>query len=60
MKCRTHRLVGLVCLLAASYQQVVQLVGDFVRAAAPAAEAKIFGENALRFYGVKAVAWTCS
>jgi len=49
-----------VCLLAASYKQVVQLVTDFVRAAAPEAEAKIFGENALRFYSVKAAAWTCS
>lgn len=54
-----------VCLLAASYGQVKALIGDYVAQFAPTSEAAIFGENAMRFYGVKAVdakamEWTCN
>ena len=44
-----------VCLLAASYRQVKQVVDDYVRLHAAAAQENIFGGNALRFYGLKAV-----
>ena len=43
-----------VCLLAGTYAQVKQLVEEYVRACAPAAEADIFGGNASRFYGLAA------
>ena len=49
-----------VCLLAGSYERVLGLIGDYVVAHALAASAKIFGENALRFYGVNKEAWTCN
>ena len=49
-----------VCLLAANYAEVKALVGDYVRQAAPGSSDAIFGENAARFYGVKAVEWTCN
>jgi len=49
-----------VCLLAGSYERVLGLVGDYVLTHALAASAKIFGENALRFYGVNKAAWTCN
>lgn len=42
-----------VCLLAASYRQVVQLVEDFVRSNCPARMEDIFGANAARFYSLK-------
>jgi L-fuconolactonase len=42
-----------VCLLAATYPQVIDLVADFVRRRCPDAEAAIFGENALRAYGLE-------
>ena len=44
-----------VCLLAASYGQVLQLVESYVRANCPARLGDIFGANAARFYQLKAV-----
>ncbi len=42
-----------VCLLAAdSYAQVMEIVEGFFGSQAEAARAKIFGENAARFYGI--------
>ena len=49
-----------VCLLAANYDRVVALIAEYVAHHAPAASAAVFGENALRFYGVKKAAWTCN
>ncbi len=49
-----------VCLLAANYRRVMALIAEYVADHAPAASAKIFGENALRFYGVNRAAWTCN
>ena len=49
-----------VCLLAASYAQVVQIIEAYIERHAPAAHGKIFGANALRFYGVETPAWTCN
>jgi L-fuconolactonase len=43
-----------VCLLAASYSQVKQLIDSYVDAHAPQHKADIFGGNAMRFYGLKA------
>jgi L-fuconolactonase len=45
-----------VCLLAASYQQVKQIVEAYVDRKAPAEREKIFGANAIRFYDLKAYA----
>ncbi len=45
-----------VCLLAASYKQVKDLLEDYVSRKAPAAKEKIFGANAIRFYDLKALA----
>jgi L-fuconolactonase len=42
-----------VCLLAATYRQVVQLIEDYVKGFSPADKEKIFGGNAARFYGLK-------
>jgi L-fuconolactonase len=42
-----------VCLLAASYDRVVDLVADFVARRCPYAEADIFGGNALRAYAIE-------
>jgi L-fuconolactonase len=42
-----------VCLVAASYAQVVEIVEDYVKRNTPAANKAIFGENASRFYGLK-------
>jgi L-fuconolactonase len=42
-----------VCLLAASYAQVVEIVEDYVAKNSPAAKKGIFGENAAGFYGLK-------
>jgi L-fuconolactonase len=41
-----------VCLVAASYQQVRELIEDYVSRCAPAERARIFGENAICFYGL--------
>lgn len=41
-----------VCLLAASYDRVVDLVADWVARCCPDAEAAIFGGNALRAYAI--------
>ncbi len=43
-----------VCLLAASYRQVKQIIEDYVEAHAPAQKDKIFGGNAVRFYRLRA------
>lgn len=43
-----------VCLLAASYRQVKQLIESYVEAHAAEHKQDIFGGNAMRFYGVKA------
>lgn len=42
-----------VCLVAASYAQVGDIVENYVERNAPAAKQKVFGENAARFYGLK-------
>ena len=49
-----------VCLLAASYGQVKDLIVSYARQLDRAAQDKIMGENAARFYGVKTAAWTCN
>lgn len=41
-----------VCLLAASYQQVLEIVEDYVQGYPADAKEKIFGANAARFYGL--------
>ena len=43
-----------VCLLAAGYKQVVELIADYTRDLAPAEREKIFGLNAAHFYGQRA------
>jgi L-fuconolactonase len=43
-----------VCLLAATYRQVKQLITDYVQSLSPPSQQNIFGGNALRFYGLKA------
>jgi L-fuconolactonase len=45
-----------VCLLAATYRQVKQLIEDYVERHAAKDKGKIFGANAIRFYGLKAPA----
>jgi L-fuconolactonase len=45
-----------VCLLAASYKQVKDIIADFVERKAPKAKEKIFGANAVRFYDLKVYA----
>jgi len=42
-----------VCLLAASYQQVVRLIDDYAAGRSAAARNKLFGGNALRFYELR-------
>ena len=42
-----------VCLLAASYGQVKQVIKNYVDRNAPKEKDKIFGANAVRFYGLK-------
>jgi L-fuconolactonase len=44
-----------VCLLAASYRQVKQLIETYVEAHAARHKENIFSGNAIRFYGLKAV-----
>jgi L-fuconolactonase len=43
-----------VCLVAASYRQVKQLIEDYVKGYSQADKDKIFGGTAARFYGLKA------
>jgi L-fucono-1,5-lactonase len=43
-----------VCLLAASYRQVKELIWSYVEVHAPQQKVNIFGGNAMRFYGLKA------
>jgi L-fuconolactonase len=43
-----------VCLLAASYAQVKELIESYVDVHAPQHKEKIFGANAIRFYGLRA------
>jgi L-fuconolactonase len=43
-----------VCLLAASYQQVKQVIENYVDRNAPKGKDKIFGSNAIQFYSLKA------
>lgn len=43
-----------VCLLAASYRRVKRLIEDYVDRHAGKEKEKIFGANAIRFYGLKA------
>lgn len=49
-----------VCLVAASYGQVVELVADYVRQAPAAAQEKVFGGNAMRCYGLGGAPWISS
>jgi L-fuconolactonase len=42
-----------VCLLAASYQQVLEIVEDYVQGCAADIKGKIFGGNAAQFYRLK-------
>jgi L-fuconolactonase len=42
-----------VCLLAASYAQVKQIIEDFLHDCTSAQKENIFGGNAIRFYGLK-------
>jgi L-fuconolactonase len=43
-----------VCLCAASYKQVKELIEEYTRALSPSEKAKIFGLNAAQFYGLAA------
>jgi L-fuconolactonase len=43
-----------VCLLAASYKRVKDVIETYVDAHAPQSKEAIFGGNAIRFYGLKA------
>ncbi len=47
-----------VCLLAASYSQVANLVREYIAQCSPAEQEGILGLNATRFYRIKAAAWT--
>ena len=42
-----------VCLLAATYRQVKQIIEEYVRGFSQSDREKIFGGNAARFYGLK-------
>jgi L-fuconolactonase len=42
-----------VCLLAATYSQVQQLVSDYVKGFSQPDQKKVFGGNAVRFYALK-------
>ena len=42
-----------VCLLSAKYEQVYGIAHDYARKHAPKAEARLFGENAVRAYRLK-------
>ena len=43
-----------VCLLAGTYRKVKQLIADYVSKLPDVDKEKIFGANAIRFYGLKA------
>jgi len=43
-----------VCLLAATYRQVKQLIADYVKGFSRSDQQNIFGGNAVRFYGIEA------
>jgi len=45
-----------VCLLAASYKQVKDIIANYVDTKAPKAKEKIFGANAIQFYDLKVCA----
>jgi L-fuconolactonase len=45
-----------VCLVAGSYERVKQLLEDYVDRHVPREKSEIFGGNAVRFYGLQAVA----
>lgn len=45
-----------VCLLAGTYDQVVKIVADYARQFPVDDQRALFGENAARFYGMRAVA----
>jgi L-fuconolactonase len=47
-----------VCLVAASYGQVKDIVAHYTHDLSQSEKEKIFGLNAARFYGVKTAAWT--
>lgn len=47
-----------VCLLAGTYEQVTNLVSDYIRQCSPDDEEAIMGGNATRFYRIKTPAWT--
>lgn len=42
-----------VCLVAASYSQVVRIIDDYVKGYSAAEREKVFGGNAVTFYGLK-------
>ncbi|MEL6192567.1 MAG: amidohydrolase family protein [Bacteroidota bacterium] len=42
-----------VCLVSASYQQVKEIVEDYVKEFSEEERAKVFGTNAMEFYGIK-------
>lgn len=44
-----------VCLLAASYQNVLRIIEDYLHAFSPEDKARIFGTNAIHFYNLKTV-----
>jgi L-fuconolactonase len=44
-----------VCLQAGTYRQAKQLIEDYVKGFSPADNAKVFGGNAARFYGLQTV-----
>ncbi len=46
-----------VCLLAASYRQVVELVSGYLKQLPADTHEKVFGENAMRCYGLRGVPW---
>jgi L-fuconolactonase len=43
-----------VCLLAASYTRVKQLVENYIQTLSAADQENVFGGSAIRFYGLKA------
>jgi L-fucono-1,5-lactonase len=47
-----------VCLLAASYGQVTNLIRNYIAQCSPAEQEAILGGNAKRFYRIKAAEWT--
>ncbi|MGD2218408.1 MAG: amidohydrolase family protein, partial [Gemmatimonadales bacterium] len=42
-----------VCVLAAGYGQVAQLIDDYAACLSPAERDKLFGRNAVSFYGLR-------